>query len=59
VHKRNYSLNNISLHLKRQNSDIQALRKYNKTIRENCFDEKGNFKEENFNKASSYSKKTK
>ena len=43
VHKRNYSLNNISLHLKRQNSDIQALRKYNKTIRENCFDEKGNF----------------
>lgn len=29
--------------LKRQNSEIQIMRKYTKTIRENCFDEKGNF----------------
>ena len=41
--KRSYSLNNISFNFKRQNSDIHALRNYTKTIRDNCFDEKGNF----------------
>ena len=29
--------------LKRQNSEVLILRKYTKTIRENCFDENGNF----------------
>ena len=37
------SLNNLNFSLKRQNSEVQILRKYNKTIRDNCFDEKGNF----------------
>ena len=41
--KRSYTLNNISFNFKRQNSDIYALRNYTKTIRDNCFDEKGNF----------------
>ena len=41
--KRSYTLNNISFNFKRQNSDIHALRNYTKTIRDNCFDEKGNF----------------
>ena len=41
--KRSYTLNDLSFKFKRQYSDILALRKYTKTIRDNCFDEKGNF----------------
>ncbi len=43
MHNRSYTLNDIPFNLKRQNTDIHALRKYTKTIRDNCFDEKGNF----------------
>ena len=38
-----FIINDLKLPLKRQYSEIQNLRKYNKTIRDNCFDEKGNF----------------
>ena len=41
--KRSYTLSDITFNFKRKNSDIHALRKYTKTIRDNCFDEKGNF----------------
>ena len=40
---KSYSQNNFIFTLKRQNSEIHNLRKYNKTIRDNCFDENGNF----------------
>jgi len=40
---KSYSQNNFTFTLKRQNSEVHNLRKYNKTIRDNCFDEKGNF----------------
>ena len=36
-------LNHLSFPLKRQYSEIQILRKYAKTMRDNCFDERGNF----------------
>ena len=34
---------NIKSNLTRQNSEVQILRGYTKIIRDNCFDEKGNF----------------
>ena len=42
-HNKTFIINDLKLPLKRQYSEIQNLRKYNKTIRDNCFDEKGNF----------------
>ena len=41
--KRNLSIKEIRPNLTRQNSEVQTFRHYNKTIKENCFDEKGNF----------------
>ena len=35
--------NNFTFSLKRHNSEVQIMRNYNKNIRDNCFDEKGNF----------------
>ena len=40
---KSYSQNNFNFTLKRQNSEVHNLRKYNKTIKDNCFDENGNF----------------
>ena len=40
---KSYTQNNLIFSLKRNNSEVQIFRKYNKTIRDNCFDEKGNF----------------
>lgn len=39
----NYSNKKIKFNLTRQNSEVQILRGYTKIIRDNCFDEKGNF----------------
>ena len=38
-----FELNYLSFPKKRQNSEIHILRKYAKTMRDNCFDERGNF----------------
>jgi hypothetical protein len=38
-----YGNKNIKSNLTRQNSEVQILRGYTKIIRDNCFDEKGNF----------------
>ena len=41
--KFNISVSDIKPNLTRQNSEVQILRGYTKTIKDNCFDEKGNF----------------
>ena len=41
--KKRFRLNHLSFPIKRQNSEIQILRKYAKTMRDNCFDVRGNF----------------
>ena len=41
--KHDLSFNELRPNLTRQNSEIQVLRGYTKIIRDNCFDEKGNF----------------
>ena len=44
-HNQKYNINasDIRPNLTRQNSEVQILRGYTKTIKDNCFDEKGNF----------------
>ena len=44
-HNQKYNINvsDIKPNLTRQNSEVQILRGYTKIIKDNCFDEKGNF----------------
>ena len=41
--KLDLSINDLRPNLNRQNSEVQVLRGYTKIIKDNCFDEKGNF----------------
>ena len=41
--KRSLNFNDMKPNLTRQNSEVQIFRGYNRIIKDNCFDEKGNF----------------